>query len=72
MMGDRIPAVYEDGVCRTHDAFFRYVKSGRHDCEVQKQEFSHLSPNIKGCGKKIHEYIMKELAGNQGSCEGDV
>ena len=72
MMGDRIPAVYEDGVCRTHDAFFRYVKSGKHDCEAQKQEFSRLSPNIeRGCGKKIHEYIMNELADKQRRCESD-
>ena len=73
MMGDRIPAVYEDGVCRTHDAFFRYVKSGIHDCESQKKEFTRLSPNLDNrCGKKIHEYIMKELAAKQRSsiCNG--
>ncbi|MBP3819110.1 MAG: hypothetical protein J6H31_12510 [Butyrivibrio sp.] len=61
-LGDRIPAVYEDGINRTHDAFFRYVKEGKHDYEAQKKVYERLSPNCDGnCGKRIHEYIMGEL-----------
>ena len=58
-LGDRIPAVYEDGINRTQEAFFSYVKDGKHDYEAQKKVFEQLSPNCDGhCGKRIHEYIM--------------
>lgn len=61
-LGDRIPAVYEDGINRTQEAFFRYVKEGKHDYEAQKKVFEQLSSNCDGhCGKRIHEYIMGEI-----------
>lgn len=61
-LGDRIPAVYEDGINRTQEAFFRYVKEGKHDYDAQKKVFEQLSPNSDGhCGRRIHEYIMREL-----------
>ena len=61
-LGDRIPAVYEDGINRTQENFFRYVKEGKHDYEAQKKVYEQLSPNCDGnCGKRIHEYIKGEL-----------
>ena len=58
----RIAAIYEDGINRTIEAFFKYVKEGEHDYVRQKQKFAEMTENIDGtCGKKIHGYIMNQL-----------
>ena len=62
-----LPAIIEDGINCTQKAFFEYVKSGKHDSEWQKKLFGRLTANSDGtCGKKIHQYIMKELYDNVG------
>jgi len=57
----QVAAIYEDGVSCTQNAFFEYVKHGKHDYESQRQAFAELTVNADGtCGKKIHQYIMEE------------
>ena len=54
--------MYENSILSYTGIFFRYVKDGKHDYEVQKKVFEQLSPNCDGnCGKRIHEYIKGEL-----------
>ena len=67
----QVAAFYEDGVSTTQDAFFAYVKRGKHDYEGQKKAFAKLTANADGtCGIKIHQYIMKELADKRGEANG--
>lgn len=67
----QVAAIYEDGVSCTQQSFLAYVQHGEHDYEGQKAAFARLTPNTDGtCGKKIHQYIMAELARKRGDVNG--
>ncbi|SFB11949.1 cytidyltransferase-like domain-containing protein [Selenomonas ruminantium] len=63
----QVAAIFEDGISRTPEAFFDYVKSGRHDGRWQQEAFCKITANGDGsCGEKIHQYVMSELTAKRG------